>query len=254
MAYNLKNLDFKTAGFWPEPMKIAAYAIAFVAVLGLSWLLWFSSEFDELHKLDSQESDLREEYKKTQLKANNLENLKEELAQINDLIKTLVTRLPNKNEIPELVVDVSQAALANGLQTDLFEPQDENKHEFYAEKQINVKFRGGYHQLGSFFSEVAKQPRLVSVVIDDMTLEVAKDNSKDQAKPSDKTPGATTKLVDMTSTPLAFSGTVRTYRYLSEDEEEEQAKLAAAAEAEKAKKDKKAKNKPEAPKTDDKEK
>ena len=244
MAQSLKNLDFKTAGFWPEPMKITAYVVAFVAVLGLAWLVWFSSEFSELKKLDQQEGELREQYRTTQLKANNLDNLKEELAQINDLIKTLVTRLPNKNEIPELVVDVSQAALANGLQTDLFEPQEENKHEFYAEKQINVKFRGGYHQLGAFFSEVAKQPRLVSVVIDDMNLETVKENP---TATKDKTPNATTKLLDLTSTPLSFSGTVRTYRYLSDDEEEEQAKIAAAAEAERLKQEKKNARKPAAP-------
>lgn len=244
MAQSLKNLDFKTAGFWPEPMKITAYIIAFVAVLGLAWLVWFSSQFSELQKLDQQEGQLREQYRTTQLKANNLENLKEELAQINDLIKTLVTRLPNKNEIPELVVDVSQAALANGLQTDLFEPQEENKHEFYAEKRINVKFRGGYHQLGAFFSEVAKQPRLVSVVIDDMNLDVVKE-APNTAK--DKTPNATTKLLDLTSTPLSFSGTVRTYRYLSDEEEEEQSKIAAAAEAERLKNEKKTAKKPTAP-------
>lgn len=244
MAQSLKNLDFKTAGFWPEPMKITAYIIAFVAVLGLAWLVWFSSELSELKQLDQQEKQLREQYRNTQLKANNLDNLKEELAQINDLIKTLVTRLPNKNEIPELVVDVSQAALANGLQTDLFEPQEENKHEFYAEKQINVKFKGGYHQLGAFFSEVAKQPRLVSVVIDDMNLEVAKDTINPT---KDKIPNATTKLSDLTSTPLSFSGTVRTYRYLSDEEEEEQSKIAAAAEEERAKQEKKNAKKTTAP-------
>lgn len=244
MAHNLKNLDFKTAGFWPEPMKITAYIVAFIAVLGLSWLLLFSSQFSELKKLDQQEGQLREQFRTTQLKANNLDNLKEELKQIDDLIKTLVTRLPNKNEIPELVVDVSQAALSNGLQTDLFEPQDENKHEFYAEKQINVKFRGGYHQLGAFFSEVAKQPRLVSVVIDDMNLETVKETS---SAAKDKSPNATTKLLDLTSTPLTFGGTVRTYRYLSDEEEEEQSKIAAAAEAERLKQEKKTSKKPAAP-------
>lgn len=243
MAHNLKNLDFKTAGFWPEPMKITAYIVAFIAVLGLSWLLLFSSQFSELKKLDQQEGQLREQFRTTQLKANNLDNLKEELKQIDDLIKTLVTRLPNKNEIPELVVDVSQAALSNGLQTDLFEPQDENKHEFYAEKQINVKFRGGYHQLGAFFSEVAKQPRLVSVVIDDMNLETVKETS---SAAKDKSPNATTKLLDLTSTPLTFGGTVRTYRYLSDEEEEEQSKIA-AAEAERLKQENKTSKKPAAP-------
>ena len=235
-ASGLKNLDFKTAGFWPEPMKMAAYAIVFVAVIGLSWLLWFSSQMSELKSLEGQEKQLRDDFEKAQTQANNLPDLKQELDQINELLKTLVTRLPNKNEIPQLVVDVSQAAIANGLYVDLFEPQDEIKKEFYAEKQIKVKFRGGYHQLGAFFSEVAKQPRLVSVVAEGMKVETAPkaEADADKSKPQQN---ASTQLVDNTHTPLVFSGTVRTYRYLSEEEEEEVAKATAAAEAEAKKKE-----------------
>jgi hypothetical protein len=117
------------------------------------------------------------------------------------------------------------------------------------EKGLVSSIRGSitdFVWLGSFFSEVAQQPRLVSVVIDDMVLEIVKPNDKDKAN-MDKTPNATTKLADTTSTPLSFTGTVRTYRYLSDEEEEEQAKIVAAEEAERAKKDKKAARKPNAP-------
>lgn len=226
---NLNNLDFKTAGFWPTPVKAVAYTVAFVSVLGISYLAYFNSKMEELKKLETQEIELRDKFKTVQTKANNLENLKEELVQINELIETLVTRLPNKNEIPELVVDVSQAAIANGLQTDLFQPLDETKNEFYAEKRVNVNFKGNYHQLGAFFSEVAKQPRLVSVVVDDMSLTTV--DEKNVKKPAKNQIGATTQLVDLNSTNLEFKGSVRTYRYLSEEEENEIAEAAAAAEA-----------------------
>ena len=169
-------------------------------------------------------------------------HLKAELVQIDELLKTLVTRLPNKNEIPGLVVDVSQAAINNGLQVDLFEPQDETKQEFYAEKRINVRMRGTYHQLGTLFSDIAKQPRLVAAVLDDMKIGVAEDLvNKDQGpkRTAARSAGdASTALVDSSSTPLVYSGTVRTYRYLSEEEE---AEIAAAKKAEDAKKKKGAK-------------
>lgn len=229
-SFDLKNLDFKTAGFWPQPMKLAAYALAFAAVLVAGWFLYLSAAVDSLHSLESKEQQLRGQYEDAQTKANNLPELQRELAQINDLLKTLVTRLPNKNEIPELVIDVSQAALNNGLQVDLFQQQDEIKHDFYAEKQINVKFRGQYHQLGAFFSDIAKQPRLVAVVIDGLKVDALPPPAA--GKTSDS---AVINTGAAANQMLSFTGKVLTYRYLSQDEEDQIAK----DKAEKAKKAKK---------------
>jgi type IV pilus assembly protein PilO len=169
--------------------------------------------------MEAQEATLRGQYEDAQVKANNLPVLKKELAQINDLLKTLVTRLPDKNEIPELVIDVSQAALSNGLQVDLFQQQNEIKHDFYAEKQIDMQFRGTYHQLGAFFSAIALQPRLVAVVPDGLKVALAKTGT---------TP-ATYKIGE--DPQLSFTGRVRTYRYLSQDEEDQIAESKREAEA-----------------------
>lgn len=241
---NLKSLDFKTAGFWPETFKLGAYAIAFLGVLIAAWLVMLSSKRDELNTLAAKEATLRAEYDELQTKANNLPVLKAELDQIQELLKTLVTRLPNKNEIPGLVVDVSQAAINNGLQVDLFEPLDEVKHDFYAEKRINVRLRGSYHQLGSLFSDIAKQPRLVAAVINDMTLGVAPvDESNSRSSVSNsassrarQAPNSSTLLVDNSDTSLVFTGSVRTYRYLSDEEENEIAAAKRQAEADAKKK------------------
>lgn len=231
---NMKNLDFKTAGFWPENTKKIAFAAAFSVVLVVGWFALLSGQRSQLKTLEAKESQLRTDYETAQTKANNLNSLKQELAQINDLLKTLIARLPNQNEIPELIVNVSQAALANGLQVDLFEPQNETKQEFYAEKRINVNLKGDYHQLGAFFSEVAMQPRLVAVVIDDMKMSVVPpEKKKADNKNADVTLAPTTKPI------MNFEGSVRTYRYLSAEEEAE------VAEAKKAKEKKgKGKGKP----------
>lgn len=230
MARKKANLDFKSAGFWPESMKMVAYLFVFFAVIGISYLTWFNSRISELKTLESTEKELRDEYQIVQTKANSLPELKEELAQIEDLLEALVTRLPNQNEIPQLVVDVSQAALANGLNVDLFEPQEESKKEFYAEKRVNVNFKGGYHQLGAFFSEVAKQPRLIAVVVEGMNVQPSDPDNQTSNRPVRRTTtgpgGASTQLVDDNTATLTFTGTVRTYRYLSEEEEEEVARLA----------------------------
>ena len=229
---NIKDLDFKTAGFWPEKTKMLAYAFAFGLVAVLGWLLVLSGKYSDLNLAKEKEITLKAEFDTVQTKANNLGALKEELNQINDLLKTLAAQLPNQNEIPELVVNVSQAALANGLQVDLFEPQEETKKEFYAEKRINVILKGDYHRLGSFFSEVAQQPRLISVVVDNMKMTVV----PTAATPRSEERPTNIQLEEKIDPTLNFEGKVRTYRYLSDEEEAEIAKLKKEEEAKNRKK------------------
>ncbi|WP_270996178.1 type 4a pilus biogenesis protein PilO, partial [Listeria seeligeri] len=109
----------------------------------------------------------------------------------------------------------SQTALSSGLANELFEPEQEQVKEFYAEKPIKLRMVGSYHQFGAFVSGVASLPRVVILTMHDINL-----------KPKDKSKG------NVRSGALELSGTVKTYRYL--DETEVQAQQAAAdAEAKK---------------------
>ena len=58
------------------------------------------------------------------------------------MLKQMLRQLPSKNEMPDLIVDISQTALATGINNELFEPQPETKREFYAEKPINLRMVG----------------------------------------------------------------------------------------------------------------
>lgn len=243
----MKNLDFKTAGFWPAPMKMMAYFAAFATVLVMAWVFWFSSEVSSLNNLKKKETDLKTEYQKVQEKANRLQSLKKQLEELDALLKTLVMRLPSKNEIPELVINVSKTAQDSNLNVDLFKPLEESAKEFYAEKRIDVKFRGDYHQFAEFFNDVAKQPRLVAVVVDDMKVTMAKEEkAKTPAKDAKNTTSAgTLNDISVKAPELLFEGSVRTYRYLSDDElasskpaEKDDKKKAGKKPAKKASKDK----------------
>ncbi len=98
--------------------------------------------------------------------------------------------------MPDLIVDVSQTALASGINNELFQPGAETMLEFYAEKPIALRMVGTYHQFGAFVSGVASLPRVVIMTMHDISL-----------KPRGN--GDST---------LVLEGTVKTYRYLDEDE------------------------------------
>jgi type IV pilus assembly protein PilO len=132
-------------------------------------------------------------------------------------LKQMLRQLPSKTEMPDLIVDISQTALATGITNELFQPGPEIPKEFYAEKPIALRMVGTYHQFGGFVSGVATLPRVVIMTMHDISL-----------KPRDK--DKTGKAVAITAnSPLELAGTVKTYRYLDEEEVAEQEKAAQAA-------------------------
>jgi len=211
---SLKELDFNNIGSWPQQARIGFCAIIAVVIVGLAWYLFVSDKKTELEGLERQEADLRGEFETKQGRAANLEPLKQQLAQMEQQLQQMLRQLPSKTEMPDLIVDISQTAIATGISNELFQPGPEQPKEFYAEKPIALRMVGTYHQFGSFVSGVASLPRVVIMTMHDISL-----------KPRDS--GKDAKITG--SSALELAGTVKTYRYLDEEEMAEQQAAADAA-------------------------
>ena len=102
----------------------------------------------------------------------------------------MTRQLPDKTQVADLLVEITQAGLGHGLEFDLFEPKSEKPAEFYAELPISIKVTGQYHQIAEFVSDVAAFPRIVTM----HDLQMKKSGEK-----------------------LVMTGIAKTYRYLDED-------------------------------------
>jgi type IV pilus assembly protein PilO len=193
---DLRNLDTKNPGNWPVPIKLAACGLLILIIVGLVWYFYVSDKRTELDGLKQKELGLRTEFEDKQGRAANLEPLKQQLAQMELMLQQMLRQLPSKNEMPDLIVDVSQTALATGISNELFQPGPESAKEFYAEKPITLRMVGTYHQFGAFVSGVASLPRVVIMTMHNISL-----------TPRAGKPGA-----------LVLEGTIRTYRYLDDEE------------------------------------
>ena len=209
---NLRELDFNNIGAWPRNAKIGFCVIIALLIIGLSWWLFVRDKRTELEGLQRQETDLRTEFETKQGRASNLEPLKQQLAQMEQQLQQMLRQLPSKTEMPDLIVDISQTALATGIQNELFQPGPETQKEFYAEKPIALRMVGTYHQFGAFVSGVASLPRVVIMTMHDISL---------QPKNAKNDPNA--KIGPNTA--LELAGTVKTYRYLDEEETAAQAEV-----------------------------
>ena len=196
----LSDLDFNNIGGWPQQAKIVFCVLLAGFILIMAYLLLIRGKVDELRGLEGQESTLRKQFEDEQGKAANLEPLRQQLAQMEQVLQQMLRQLPSKTEMPDLIIDISQTALSSGLANELFQPGPETPKEFYAEKPIALRMLGNYHQFGAFVSGVASLPRVVILTMHDISL-----------KPKDG------KVITRGG-PLELSGTVKTYRYLDEQE------------------------------------
>ena len=187
----LNDLDFNNIGNWPVPAKAFIVLLLCVGV-AVGWY-YFNTEQQliDLDTVEKKELSLRSEFESKQAKAVNLEKYKKQLEEMKQSFGAMLRQLPNKTEVADLLVDVSQTGLAAGLEFELFDPQDEVPREFYAELPIKLQVFGDYHELGNFISGLAALPRIVT--IHDVTV----------------TPRSGNVLV--------MSATAKTYRYLEEE-------------------------------------
>ena len=199
---DLQNLDRNNVGGWPQSVKMFFTGLLCTVVLLAGWYFFVSDQQDSLTNLAGKEEGLKKEFSEKQAKSVNLEALQQQLDEMQDMLRQLLRQLPSKTEMPELLIDISQTAQAAGLESDLFQPGPETPKDFYAEKPITLRMTGTYHQFGTFISGVASLPRVVILTLHDVSLR----------------PKSPTKAGETPSGQLVLEGTVKTYRYLDDEE------------------------------------
>lgn len=204
-AEDFRTLDPKDPGAWPLiPRIVILVGMLIVLLLLAAWFGW-QGQYEELDAKQQEEVRLKEDWLNKKKQAVNLEEYRNQLAEIERSFGALLRQLPNAAEMESLLVDINQAGLGRGLQFELFKPGKEVVRDFYAELPITLKISGSYHDFGAFSGDVAKLSRIVT--LNDIEIAPVKSGQA-----------------------LTLTTTAKTFRYLDE------AELAARKKAEQAKK------------------
>ena len=200
---DLRNSDVNNLGSWPVPIKIGGILVVCVIVLFAGFWFLIQDELEQYSEAQKKEEGLRETYMNKRALAINLPAYKEQMEEMEQTFGSLLRQLPNTTEVPDLLVDITQAGLGRGLEFTLFRPEKELPKDFYAEMPISVEVRGSYHELAQFVSDVAALPRIVT--FGDIAISAGKDNK------------------------LSMSAKAKTYRYMEEGGAAKQVKAAPRA-------------------------
>lgn len=201
---NLNELDFENIGSWPIGARLAAVFLVFAAVLGGGFYYFTQDKIAELEKVEAKEQPLKKEFKQKQGKAANLEAYKLQMVEMEKRFGSMLRQLPQKTEVADLLVEISQTGLSNNLEFSLFKPSGEIRKEFYAELPVNIKVTGTYHDFGGFATGIAALPRIVT--IHEVAMLPGKQAKKKDVLDVDEDKKLTITLI------------AKTYRYLDQDE------------------------------------
>lgn len=196
---DFSNIDLKNAGNLPMPMKVVLLSMLAAVLLVLGYMFLLNPNLKELNTEKQKEQGLRDEFLAKNMQAIKIKAYEQQVLEIQRTFGVLLKQLPDRSEMDGLLTDINQAGLSQGLSFEAFVPQPEVFAEFYAEKPINIKVLGRYHDLGAFVTEVAKLSRIVTL----HNLQI-QPMAKDDRHPHKEV--------------LVMEAVAKTYRYLDADE------------------------------------
>lgn len=162
-AIELDQLDWEEPGTWPGLVKAVILIAAFVVICGVGYYFLVNNQLGKLATVEKEEQSLREEYERKAFEAANLDALRDQMQEMQQMFGALVSQLPSDTQVPGLLEDISAIGVANGLEFNSVELQPEIAQEFYIELPIDILVSGTYHDLGAFVSDISGLPRIVTL-------------------------------------------------------------------------------------------
>ena len=147
----------------PRQQKIGVLAGLIIFLLIIGYFYIYLPGDDKVTKLAEEITGVRNDRDKKKALSANLPKLQKELQEWDAKLKAAVAQLPDRKEIPDLLISLSTKARESGLEILLFRPRAENFQEFYAEIPVDIVVRGGFFNAVTFFDEVGKLNRLVNI-------------------------------------------------------------------------------------------
>lgn len=197
----LRRLDPKDIANWPGPAQLIFLSILIVAIVVLGYFGVLAGQSEVLDQGRAREEELKQAFLDKKVKAVNLDAYRQQLAEIQESFGALLKQLPSKAEMETLITEINQAGVGRGLQFELFRPAPtEVKTTEFAERPIDIKLTGTYHDLAAFASDVAQLSRIVT--IDEIQL----------------TAPAPTQVKEAATGALTLQAIAKTYRALDAEE------------------------------------
>lgn len=152
----------------PKVMKILLGVMVILAVsyvyFGTAYLPFsYPARKAQIAGLETEYGKLSADLEKARRTVGKLPELEAEYERLHVQWLAAQSLLPEEEEMPDLLRQVTTAGDRAGIEFMLFQPGPPVINEDYKEHPVKIQVRGGYHQLGLFLSRLANMERIVNV-------------------------------------------------------------------------------------------
>lgn len=143
--------------------RILISAGCFALIAGVFIYFFYWPKFEKINSLTTNLKELEKKLTTARRNAADLKKFQAKMKEAEAQFKMAMKKLPEKEEIPSLLTSISDSGQRVGLEFLLFEPKPESPKEFYAEIPVAMSIKADYHNLATFFDQVARLSRIVNI-------------------------------------------------------------------------------------------
>ncbi len=123
----------------------------------------FKPNLTEIKKLEKKLTDVEKKLQTATRKADRLDEVKAEWEMATEQFLIARQSLPEEQQIPDLLDNISKSGLQSGLEFKRFKPSGSKTYGFFEEMNIGVEVTGGFHNFLLFCDKLANLTRIVKV-------------------------------------------------------------------------------------------
>jgi len=150
----------------PQDRQSQVMLLITLAMGGLGWAFWnywaqpTGQEISVTSKtIDSLQAVI--DRAKQDLASGTVEDLRRKVEEYTALLSVMRRLVPEKNEVPALIDDISTKAKVRGVTIGRIEPQAVEPGQPFDTYRYRLEIIGHYDQLGEFLSDIASLPRII---------------------------------------------------------------------------------------------
>ncbi|NMC64131.1 MAG: type 4a pilus biogenesis protein PilO [SAR324 cluster bacterium] len=147
----------------PKSHKVLFWIASLAFLIFVFWQYLYSPVSEKKAKLEGDKESLNKQISAERLVVRNLPKFREEVKALESLREMALNQLPYKRDMDGLLSSVTSLAKDSGLEVIRFAPGNEEIRDIYAERPIQLDFTGSFQQLMTFFDELSRLSRIISV-------------------------------------------------------------------------------------------
>src|SRR5436309_10873423 len=147
----------------PWYLKLAIFVVVALMIYGGFWFFVTSGTRKETRDLQSQVAALQKANAEAQIASQRLSEFRTAYKNKQEELEELRALLPEQRELTKVLEGIQDRARASSLSVRKFTPKDDTQQDFYSGKRIDLAVHSSFSGLRSFFDQMAKYQRIVSI-------------------------------------------------------------------------------------------